>query len=186
MIRALEQFREVARLLHGRFRAALLRLRGARVGGKTRIDRGLVARRPRGIQLGRRVEIEHAVFLKLVDDTARLVVGDSVFIGTGSEIDVASRVTIGAHTLIAPQVFITDHTHNAQAGVLLDQQGILSADVQIGSDVWIGARAVILAGVTIGDGAIVGAGAVVTHDVAPETVVAGVPARLLGRRGAAR
>ena len=43
----------------------------------------------------------------------------------------------------------------------------------------IGSNATILAGITIGEGAIVGAGAVVTHDVAPGTVVAGVPARVL-------
>ena len=44
---------------------------------------------------------------------------------------------------------------------------------------FIGAGAVILMGVTIGDGAVVGAGAVVTGDVAPYTVVAGVPARTI-------
>lgn len=49
--------------------------------------------------------------------------------------------------------------------------------VRIGARVWIGAGARILPGVTIGDGAIVAAGAVVTRDVAPRTIVAGVPAR---------
>lgn len=55
-------------------------------------------------------------------------------------------------------------------------------DVHIGSDVWIGDHAVILSGVTIGDGAVVGANAVVTSDVAPYTIVAGNPARLIRPR----
>jgi phosphonate metabolism protein (transferase hexapeptide repeat family) len=54
--------------------------------------------------------------------------------------------------------------------------------VAIGHDVWIGHGATITAGVTVGNGAVVGAGAVVTHDVAPYTIVVGVPARPLKPR----
>ena len=49
----------------------------------------------------------------------------------------------------------------------------------IGDDVWIGVNAVVLPGVTIGTGAVVAAGAVVADDVAPNTVVGGVPATVL-------
>ena len=62
------------------------------------------------------------------------------------------------------------------------EQGHSAASIVVGDDVWIGAHAAILAGVTIGNGAVVGAGAVVTHDVAPYTVVAGIPARVIKRR----
>jgi phosphonate metabolism protein (transferase hexapeptide repeat family) len=51
--------------------------------------------------------------------------------------------------------------------------------VELGHDVWIGHAAVVLPGVRVGTGGAVGAGAVVTRDVAPFTVVAGVPARVI-------
>lgn len=54
--------------------------------------------------------------------------------------------------------------------------------VTIGHDVWIGHGVTVTAGVTIGSGAVIGAGAVVTRDVAPYTVVGGVPAREIKRR----
>jgi phosphonate metabolism protein (transferase hexapeptide repeat family) len=54
--------------------------------------------------------------------------------------------------------------------------------VTIGHDVWIGHGATVLPGVTVGNGAVIGAGAVVSRDVAPYTIVGGVPARLIRER----
>lgn len=55
-------------------------------------------------------------------------------------------------------------------------------DIIIGNDVWIGYEAVILSGVTIGDGAVIGARTVVTKDVAPYTIMGGLPARPIRKR----
>ena len=52
----------------------------------------------------------------------------------------------------------------------------------VGDYVWIGARSIILQGVTIGEGAVVAAGSVVSKDVAPYTIVAGVPAKVVKQR----
>lgn len=52
----------------------------------------------------------------------------------------------------------------------------------IGNDVWVGAGAIILRGVQVGDGAVIGSGAVVTKDVAPYSIVAGVPAKEIKTR----
>lgn len=51
--------------------------------------------------------------------------------------------------------------------------------VSIGNKVWVGANVTILPGISLGDGAIIAAGAVVTKDVAPGTIVGGVPAKFI-------
>lgn len=56
------------------------------------------------------------------------------------------------------------------------------SDIIIGNDVWIGHGVQVMSGVTIGDGAIIAAGAIVTHDVAPYTIVGGIPATLIRKR----
>lgn len=181
-MKALERLRELGVVCAGRLRAVLLRLRGAHIGAKPRIGARVRIDRPWCLRTGTRIDIEHDVFLKCVDDAALLTLGDFVFVGTGSEIDITHSVTIGSHTLIAPGVFITDHAHNFARGVPMATQGSRTAQVTIGEDVWLGAHAVVLPGITIGDGAIVGAGAVVTKDVPPNAIVGGVPARIIGER----
>ena len=90
---------------------------------------------------------------------------------------------------IGNAVFIAPGTVISCAGHAMDpvQRGKLavgvSAPINIEDDVWIGANCVITPNVHIGRGAVVGAGAVVTRDVSPYTVVGGVPARPISRRG---
>jgi len=54
--------------------------------------------------------------------------------------------------------------------------------VTIGNDVWLGHNSLIMGGVSVGDGAVVGSCSVVTKDVAPYSVVAGVPAKVIKYR----
>ena len=60
--------------------------------------------------------------------------------------------------------------------------GVVAAPVTIGDRAWISFRATVLPGVTVGEGAVVAAGAVVTKDVAPFTLVAGIPAKKIADR----
>lgn len=57
-----------------------------------------------------------------------------------------------------------------------------SHSVHVGHDVWIGHNATVMAGVSVGNGAVIGAGSVVTKDVAPYSIVAGVPAKPIRQR----
>ncbi|MCU1229814.1 MAG: lacA 2 [Acidobacteria bacterium] len=170
------------RVVTSRLRAFLLRLRGANIGAKSGAGARVVVRHPRGIRIGTRVEIEHDVYLKLTSSDARLLIGDFTFIGAQSVIHVAQSVTIGAHSVVGAGVLIADHAHNSARALRIDEQGVRSGPVTIGDDVLINPRATILSGVTIGNGAVIAAGAVVTRDVAPYSIVAGVPARAIGER----
>lgn len=90
----------------------------------------------------------------------------------------AAPVYIGDDVLLAPQVLISTATHPLDP--IKRKKGIETAhSITIGNGVWVGMGAKILPGVTIGDNAVIGAGAVVNKDVLANTVVAGVPAKLI-------
>lgn len=94
----------------------------------------------------------------------------------------AAGIHIGNDTRIAAYCTLYAFNHGLDAVRPIREQPVTSKGIRIGRDVWIGARAGIVDGITIGDHAVVGMGAVVTRDVAPWTIVAGNPARPVGRR----
>lgn len=108
--------------------------------------------------------------------------GDNSGIGVNALI--SSKVTIGDDVMMGPDCIILTANHGMERnGVpMWKQKHEQPRPVVIGNDVWIGARVIILPGVHIGDGCIIGAGSVVTKDVEPYSIVAGNPARLIGKR----
>ena len=100
------------------------------------------------------------------------VLGERVFINMGCKFQDQGGITIDEGALIGHNVVLATLNH------YLDPErraGMTHAPIHV----WIGANATVLAGVTIGDGAVVAAGAVVTKDVAPCTIVGGVPAKVI-------
>lgn len=96
----------------------------------------------------------------------------------------AGRIEIGAHTAVGPGTVIRAANHCiARQDVPIMHQGHVPGQIIIEEDVWIGANCVITPDVRIGRGAVVGAGAVVTRNVAPFSIVGGVPAKQIGMRG---
>jgi len=165
---------------------ARLRLRGVdRVGAHAR-----TLGRPRIENLGR-MELGRDVLLRSVNVPVELCtgpegtlrIGDGVRINYGVSVAAQKEVSIGARTRVGPYVMIVDSDFHDP---YLRSRRPEARPVVIEEDVWIGAKASVLRGVRIGRGAIVGTGAVVTRDVAPFSVVAGVPARVVGTIDAQR
>ena len=109
---------------------------------------------------------------------ATLIIGDDTFINYGASIGATGRIEIGARVNIGPYVMIIDTVfHDAYDRSLVPPP----KPVVVEDDVFLGAKCSIMPGVRIGRGAVVATGSVVTKDVAPFTVVGGMPARELSR-----
>ena len=107
-----------------------------------------------------------------------VTIGDYTRIGI--HCTVIGPVCIGSHVNLAQGITVTALNHNfGDAARRIDEQGVSTRPVTIGDDVWIGANAVILPGVTIGCHCVVAAGAMVSKDVPDNTLVGGVPAKVL-------
>ena len=102
-----------------------------------------------------------------------LTLGNS-FINSNCKIRCRKSITIGDGCAISHDVTILDSDFHQIVGS--EEDGI---PVHIGNRVWIGSRCIIMKGVKIGDGAIIASGSIVTHDVPEESLVAGVPAKII-------
>jgi acetyltransferase-like isoleucine patch superfamily enzyme len=132
-------------------------LYGCRIGDQTRI--GPFVEIQRGVVIGARCKVQSHAFI-----CTGVEIGDEAFVGHGA-------------------IFINDKRPEATTG-----RGLLKTEadwellrIVVEPRASVGSAAVILGGVRIGEGALVGAGAVVTRDVGAGAVVAGAPARPLGR-----
>jgi maltose O-acetyltransferase len=109
----------------------------------------------------------------------KLKIGNGAVINSPCDFNIDGDITIGDRVTIGNGVLVMTAVHRIgghgrRAGHLTNPQPVSICD-----GAWIAANATILPGVVIGAGSIVAAGAVVTKDVAPDTLVAGVPARLV-------
>ena len=117
-----------------------------------------------------------------------LILDDDVVLSRGVLISSEGGVSIGKRTQIGygSKIFSSNHSIPPIGDPLpISGDSHLKEDherIVIGKDVWVGANCVILPGVKIGEGAVIAAGAVVVKDVEKNTIVAGVPCKLIGKR----
>ena len=126
---------------------------------------------------GQEEEESFCLFPPLYTDFGQNIrVGKRVFVNEGCCFQDQGGITIGDGCLIGHQVVMATLDHVQDPDRRAD---MIPAPIVLGKNVWVGAHATILAGVTVGDNAVIAAGAVVTKDVPENTVVGGVPARVL-------
>ena len=125
--------------------------------------------------MGRPVPDSFRLFPPFTTDCGKNIhLGERVFINSGCRFQDQGGIYIGDDALIGHNVVIATLNHDLDPA---KRAATIPQRVTLGQGGWIGANATILPGVTIGDGAVVAAGAVVAKDVAPRTVVGGVPAK---------
>ena len=126
---------------------------------------------------GRTVDKTFRLFPPFYTDCGKnIVVGKNVFINTCCKFQDQGGIVIGNGVLIGHNVTLATLNHDERPEY---RQNIYPKPIKIGDNVWIGSNAIILQGVTIRNGAIIGANAVVTKDVPENTIVAGVPAKVI-------
>ncbi|RYE56099.1 MAG: sugar O-acetyltransferase [Sphingobacteriales bacterium] len=123
------------------------------------IDLSVVVFTPLHINYGKNTKIGKNVFINF----------DCVFLDLGG-------ITIEDNVFIAPKVSLLSEGHPTS---IEDRHSLIPQAIHIKKNAWIGAGATILPGVTIGENAVVAAGAVVSKDVADNTIVGGIPAKLI-------
>lgn len=131
------------------------RLFGMTIGAGTSVHWRLAFFAPSGIKLGN-----------------NSIVGNDCFLDGRLGLFIADNVNIGGHV----QIFTVGHDPNSPSF------GTKGGPVRIANRAYIASRATILPNVSIGEGAVVAAGALVSKDVAPYTIVGGVPATVIGER----
>jgi acetyltransferase-like isoleucine patch superfamily enzyme len=192
-------------------RGNMVRWRGANVGKRFGLERGVRLLYPtcfqagddvtigefsylhclaeRGVRIGSHTSIDRNLWLHCGTTPEHyrhgfFKIGDHSYIGCNAVIGAGGGIRIGNHVLIGQSVNIHSEKHVfADPGLRIDQQGIVYECVVIEDDVWVGSKATLLAGVTIGQGAVIGASAVVTRSLPPYAIAVGAPARVIGTRG---
>ena len=170
-----------------KIRQLIYRLRLDQLGTGSLVDLGVEIATPKSIQIGRFSLIDK--YCSLLPGEGRITIGDRCHIAPWVTILGHANVTVGDYISIASGAKIYSISEwpgdgKRLAGPMIpqDQRGLRMGPINIERDVLVGAQAVIMPGVTIGEGAVVGANSVVTHDVPPWTIVAGLPAKPIGKR----
>ncbi len=190
-------------------RGTLLRFQFARAEGLLFAGKNITLLHKKSMSVGRSVIIEDFVFMDALSQNG-IVLGNNVTIakftsiqctgvihelGTGVTIGDNSAVgaysflggqggiTIGNNVIMGPKVNIFSENHGFDdLSIPIRLQPTARTGVAIEDNCWIGANTTIVDGVRIGTGSVVTAGSVVTKDVMPNSMVGGVPARLIRSR----
>ena len=126
---------------------------------------------------GKTVDESYRVFPPFYTDFGKnITVGKNVFINACCHFQDHGGVSLGDGCQIGHNVVFATLNHGLAPE---DRQTTYPAPITLGKNVWVGSNSTILQGVTIGDNAVIAAGAVVTKDVPENTIVGGVPARII-------
>ena len=132
-----------------------------------------------GVRIGDRSRVMGPLHITCIGEWQKfLSIGHDTLITGPLRIDLAAEVAIGDRVRIGHDVLLLTNDHEIGPAELRCGP-LVARPIHIGDGAWLASRCIVLPGISIGAGAIVAAGAVVTRDVPPNTLVAGVPARVV-------
>jgi acetyltransferase-like isoleucine patch superfamily enzyme len=158
---------------------------GGKIGKNVKFYEGIriVGNCPGAVTIGDDVRILRGVTISTTPE-GKIQIGNRVHIGEGSVIYSGVGIRIGDNVIIGPQNIIVDLDHRFQnLDLPINQQGMNGKEISIEEDVWIASQCVIIKGVAIGKGSVIAAGSVVNKNIPPYSVAAGVPAKVIKKRG---
>jgi acetyltransferase-like isoleucine patch superfamily enzyme len=131
--------------------------------------------------IGRWVHVGDLTRLRAHEGTLRI--GDKVVLGSDNTVNCYLDVEIGAATLVADWVYVTDFDHRTDdLDVPIKDQGIVKSPVRIGPDCWLGVKSTVTRGTVIGRGSVLAAHALARGDYPPLAIIAGVPGKVVRDR----
>jgi acetyltransferase-like isoleucine patch superfamily enzyme len=133
------------------------------------------------LRIGRWAWVGHGCKIRVHE--GEVSIGAKTVIGQECTISAYQRVSIGRECIIADRVMLIDFDHGVtEVERPIRLQGIYKRDVTVGHNVWVGYAACVLRGVRVGDNSVIGTSSVLTSSFSANSVIAGVPARLIRTR----
>jgi acetyltransferase-like isoleucine patch superfamily enzyme len=177
------------RICRNKLLGVLFRAPGIDLGEGYKIKGSRHIRFGRKFSAGRYLWLEAVVQYRDQRFNPLIELGDGVSLSENVHVSCIEHIAIRHNVLIGSKVYISDHQHGNYRGLEQSQPSEPPAarrlggggPVEIGENVWIGENVVIVGPAIIGEGAVIGANSVVTRDVAPRTMVAGSPVKVLKR-----
>ena len=142
---------------------------------------GLSIASPENITIGNNFSSTGSLYL--YSNKGEIEILDNVSVNTNVQINAScGKIKIENNVIIAPNVVLRASNHSIDKSNPIKEQSHLPGEIIVEDDVWIGSNAVITSNVILKRGTVVGAGAVVTKSTEPYSIVAGVPAKIIGYR----
>ena len=158
--------------------------KGVNIGENVVID----AMSKKGVIIGNNVRIGDYTRILCTGSLKKLGVGfkigDNCGIGENCFFGSAGGISIGNDVIMGQNIRFHSENHNYEDMTIpIRMQGVTNKGIKIGNDCWIGAGAVFLDGAELGDGCVVGANSVVNKKFDDNSIIVGMPAKMIKKRG---